>query len=148
MAEGVKVVLDTRELDRIASALGTNRNAIVRKAAFEIESEAKQNAPYETTALRNSIYTVTDGHNGYSNASGAAKSKRPDIETEAHPEPPEGSAYVGPCVEYAARIEYGFNDTDSLGRRYHQAAQPYLTPAAEHVMQKYNNGEAWKELCE
>ena len=139
MPEHIKVVLDTKELDRIAGKLGMNRNRIVARAAFEIEREAKQNAPYETTALRNSIYTVTKDQNGYTDASNAARSKRPDVETEPHPTPDEGSAYVGPCVEYAEFVEYGTS---------RMAAQPYLTPAAEKVMNKYNNGEAWKELCE
>lgn len=30
---------------------------------------------------------------------------------------------------YARRIEYGFAGADSLGRVYHQAAQPYMRPA-------------------
>lgn len=30
---------------------------------------------------------------------------------------------------YARRIEFGFHRADSLGRRYNQAAQPYLRPA-------------------
>ena len=30
---------------------------------------------------------------------------------------------------YARRIEYGFVGQDSLGRNYHQAAQPYMRPA-------------------
>jgi HK97 gp10 family phage protein len=135
----IRILLDTKELDRISAKLGKSRNAIVRRAAFEVESEAKQNAPYDTTALRNSIYTVTKGSNGYSKASNSAKSKRTGIETEAHPTPPEGSAYVGPCVGYAEFVEFGTS---------RMAAQPYLTPAAEHVMQKYNSGDAWKELCE
>jgi len=139
MAENIKIVLDTKELERIAGKLKVKRDAIIRRAAFEIESQAKQNAPYDTTALRNSIYTVTKGHDGYSGASSDAKSKRSDINTEKHPNPEEGSAHVGPCVEYAAFVEYG---TSRMG------AQPYLTPAAEQVMNKYNNGDAWKELCE
>mgnify|MGYP001292038658 CR=1 FL=1 len=32
---------------------------------------------------------------------------------------------------YARRIELGFHGTDSLGRRYNQAGQPYLRPAYE-----------------
>jgi len=38
---------------------------------------------------------------------------------------------VGSDMEYAARIEFGFADTDSRGRTYHQAAQPYLRPALD-----------------
>ncbi|MGF2618433.1 HK97 gp10 family phage protein [Rossellomorea vietnamensis] len=36
---------------------------------------------------------------------------------------------VGSKVPYAMRIEYGFRGTDSLGRTYNQAPQPYLNPA-------------------
>lgn len=32
---------------------------------------------------------------------------------------------------YARRIEYGFVGQDSLGRNYHQAAQPYMRPTAD-----------------
>ncbi len=34
-------------------------------------------------------------------------------------------------VEYAMRIEFGFRDTDSRGRKYNQRAYPFLHPAAE-----------------
>jgi hypothetical protein len=37
----------------------------------------------------------------------------------------------GTNVEYARRIEYGFQGADSLGRNYSQAAQPYLRPAVD-----------------
>ncbi len=44
----------------------------------------------------------------------------------------EGIGYVVEAtMPYAAREEYGFNGSDSLGRVYHQAPHPYLTPAAE-----------------
>lgn len=32
---------------------------------------------------------------------------------------------------YARRIEYGFFQTDRLGRSYHQAAQPYMRPTRD-----------------
>lgn len=38
-------------------------------------------------------------------------------------------ARVGTNLEYARRQEFGFVGTDSLGRRYNQAARPYLRPA-------------------
>lgn len=38
---------------------------------------------------------------------------------------------VGSAMDYALRLEYGFNGTDSLGRRYHQAPRPYLRPALD-----------------
>jgi HK97 gp10 family phage protein len=142
MPSAVIVKLDTREVDRIAAKLGVNRNAIVRKAAFEIEAQAKINAPYDTTAMRNSIYTVTGKDDGYSKASGAAMGKGWTqggriVDTSPHPKPPEGSAFVGPCVEYAEFVEYGTSK---------MAAQPFLTPAAEKVEQAYNDGSKWEEL--
>lgn len=43
---------------------------------------------------------------------------------------------VGTDVPYGPRIEYGFVGLDSLGRRYHQAPQPFLRPAVdEHQAQ-------------
>jgi len=39
------------------------------------------------------------------------------------------SIEIGTDVEYARRIELGFVGPDRLGRRYHQAPQPYLRPA-------------------
>lgn len=35
-------------------------------------------------------------------------------------------AQVGTVMEYAARLEFGFIDTDSLGRRYNMPARPYF----------------------
>lgn len=46
------------------------------------------------------------------------------------------SVDVGTDVPYAARIEYGFAGRDSLGRFYHQAAQPYLRPAVDENADK------------
>lgn len=36
---------------------------------------------------------------------------------------------TGTDKEYAARIEFGFMQADSLGRHYNQPAQPYMRPA-------------------
>lgn len=38
---------------------------------------------------------------------------------------------VGATVGYALRLEKGFTDTDSLGRRYHQPPRPFLRPALD-----------------
>ncbi len=144
--------IDTRELDRIAGKLNTNRKAIGKRIAFEIESEAKQLAPVDTSALENSIYTVTQDEDRYEAASSKAKALRPDIQTEAHPAPTGNViANVGPCVDYAEPVEYGHTRGVSvMGTTFtaNVAAQPYLTPAVEKVAQKYNDGSAWKELVE
>jgi HK97 gp10 family phage protein len=48
-------------LPRITSRLPKRVSEIVKKTAFAIESEAKQLAPVDTGALRNSIQTHIDG---------------------------------------------------------------------------------------
>ena len=67
-----------------------------------LETAAKQNAPVVTGNLRRSIHSESLG-------------------------PLE--AGVGTDVVYAARVEYGFNGPDALGRVYHQPPRPYMRPA-------------------
>lgn len=134
------IKLDTKECDRIASVLGTNVDGVIRRAAFEIEEAAKNKAPWETTALKNSIYTTTSKEDGYAKAEGDAKDKNPDVETEPFPVPDkEGYANVGACVNYAVYVEYP-------GAVRKGGERPYLTPAAEEVAQKYNSGKEWEEI--
>ena len=131
------IQIDTKEVDRLAKVLGTNRDGIVRRMAFDVEGVAKELAPYETTAMRNSIYTETSKDSGYSQASSNAQSKRPGVTAIKHPRPEEGFANVGPSVNYAEYVELGTS---------RQAAQPFLTTAVEQVANKYNSGQAWQEL--
>lgn len=147
-----EVKLDTRELDKIAGKLNWTRKQIGKRIAFEIESEAKQLAPKQTTALESSHCTVTDDYNGYPAASAAAKAANPKVTTSPIPVPTGNIiANVGPCVDYAEAVEFGhltrpFRKTSGCQRFV--AAHPFLTPAVEHVAQKYNSGAAWKELVE
>lgn len=135
-----EIKLDTTELDRIAKALNLNRNAVCRRFAFKVEANAKKRAPVDTSALVNSIYTVTDKDNGYQSASSEVKRLRPKAQTEEHPTP-EGNivARVGPCVEYAEYVEFGTSK---------MASQPYLGPAVEEEANRFNSGQEWKELFE
>ena len=133
------VQIDTKEVDRIAKVLGTNRDGIVRRMAFQVEGLTKELAPIEFGALRNSTYTETSKESGYAQASSAAKSVRADVETIRHPVPQEGFANVGPSVNYAEYVELPGNVLKA-GQR------PYLTPAVEQVVQRYNNGTEWEEL--
>ena len=82
--QGISWTLDTRELDRIVANCDKSRDQIIRRLAFEIEGDAKRNAPYDTTALRNSIYTVTANEDNYQQASSAAQEKRPGVQTEKY----------------------------------------------------------------
>ncbi len=136
-----EVIIDTKEVDRIMKNLGMSRDQIVRTIAIDIEAEAKQLAPYETTALRNSIYTETSKESGFAKADSEAKGANSEVTTIQHPKPEEGFANVGPCVNYAEWVELPGNVLKA-GQR------PYLTPAVEHVSQKFNSGERWKGLTE
>ena len=131
------VVIDTKEVDRVMKALGMSRDAIVRTIGFDIESAAKQNAPVDTSAMRNSIYTETPDGNTFDVSSSNALSKNPKVTTIQHPKPEKGFVNVGPSVNYAEFVEFGTSK---------QSAQPYLVPAAESVSQKFNSGERWKGL--
>jgi hypothetical protein len=48
---------------------------------------------------------------------------------------------IGTNLPYGMRLEFGFNDTDSLGREYHQPAQPHWRPAFDE-----KRGEAVQEM--
>lgn len=57
-----------------------------------------------------------------------------DLARSIHTETVESSntyaeSATGTDKEYAARIEFGFMQADSLGRHYNQPAQPYMRPA-------------------
>ena len=135
-----EIKIDTREVDRIARQLNVKREAIGRRMAFQIEKRAKELAPFDTHALQNSIYVVTQKQDGYSKASSAAKNANPSVTTTQHPTPTGNViANVGPSVDYAEYQEFGTSK---------MAAQPYLTPAVEEITQKYNSGDEWKELVE
>jgi hypothetical protein len=71
-----------------------------------IQNEIVANAPYKTGTYKRSWHlgepttTSTSAHNT-----------------------------TGTDVVYAARLEFGYEGTDSLGRSYHQSAQPHVRPA-------------------
>jgi hypothetical protein len=137
----IEVDLDMSVLLEMRENAGLNAEQIVRKIAFEVEGETKKNAPVDTSALMNSVYTVTENENGYSVASAAVQNSNPDARTEPHPSPAKGEAVVGPCVEYAEYVEYP-------GTVRRKGVRPYFTPAVEKVFSKYKDGMAWREVAE
>ena len=132
--------LDTKELDKIVREMEDNKEKVGRMLGFELQAEAQKRAPRLTSAMSNSIYTATKKYNGYSAASGAAKAANPKAETSPIPTPTGNViANVGPCVNYAEFVEFGTS---------RMAAQPFLTPAAEIISQKINDGTYWRKLVE
>lgn len=101
---GIVVKRLVHRLPAITAELRPKASAVVKKTTFDIEGDGKQRAPIKDGGLRGSIQGLMVN----------------DL---------RGEVTVG--VAYGARIEFGFNGDDSLGRTYHQAAQPYLTPASE-----------------
>lgn len=135
-----KITIETKKLDQIARSLNRNVQDVLEALAFDVEASAKQRAPYDTTALRNSIYTITKRSNGYDAASSAAANLRPGVSVEPHP-PVSGKviARVGPCVEYGAFVELG---TDKM------SARPFLVPALEETAKTYASGKKWRKIVE
>lgn len=88
----------------------------VSEAGQILEDEAKTLVPVDTGHLRDSIHQELVE---------STETRQVIKVTPAYDEPnPWGFEPA-----YARRIEYGFVGSDSLGRHYHQAAQPYMRPA-------------------
>lgn len=96
--------------------------------ALLIQNGAKRRAAYRTGNLRRSIHIgghedLAPDNAGVINTAGQVS--QPVVRSES------AEVFVGTNVEYARRIEYGFQGADSLGRTFDQAAQPYLRPAVD-----------------
>jgi phage gpG-like protein len=90
--------------DKVLSSVESKVKAALTQGCQIVETDAKYRVPVITGNLQGSInYVVT-----------------------------EDEGRIGTNVEYARRIEYGFKDTDKLGRKYNQPAKPYLTPALDN----------------
>lgn len=136
----MSVKLDTSGADSIIKNMDKNLTKCGRKIGFFIEGRAKGYTPVQTSALRNSIYTQTKDHDGYGEASSAAKSANPKAETEKHPEPGgQVIAVVGPCVDYAEYVEFGTSRQDS---------QPYFTSAIMDAEAEFQLAATWEDLWE
>lgn len=120
-----RVTVDTSRLNRILRNLPGNTHDLVRAIAFAVEAQAKVNAPVDTGALRNSIYTRIGNEDGGPAAFSAAQGRNPEAQTVELPQPPSNTvAHVGPGVNYGIEVEFGG------GKR---AAQPFLISAVRQV---------------
>lgn len=97
----------------VASPAGGGGSAMESALVTAVQlpiNQAKRDVPVDTGTLRRSIAVLSQSSDG-----------------------PKAEVAIGSDAPYAARIEFGFVGTDSLGRRYNQAGQPYLTPAIEQT---------------
>jgi hypothetical protein len=91
----------------------------VQAAAALFENEAKDIVPVRTGELRDAIHTETIADT-------------PDVQTLQVTPVEDAANKYGFEPPYARRIEFGFVGTDSLGRHYHQAPEPYMRPAFDN----------------
>lgn len=92
-----------------AAARGPALMTAAKAGILPIQNEAVENAPYLSGTLKRSIHTE-------------------EVEQSDH----SAMVTTGTDLDYAARQEFGFNDTDTLGRTYHQSARPYMRPAYDN----------------
>lgn len=79
-----------------------NKKNALKLAGGAFAADVKRDAPYKTGTYRRSIHVeVLDAN----------------------------TAMVGSDLPYGPRLEYGYADTDALGRTYNQPAQPHFRPA-------------------
>lgn len=131
----------TRKLAALQDATrGRMLERAVVAGALLVQNSAKVNAPFRTGTLRRSIHI--GGHANLNPDGVAGKVSDPEIDDNSV------AVFVGTDVEYARRIEYGFEGADRLGRTFHQPAQAYLRPAVDEnrreVVQEI--GEALRDL--
>jgi len=100
----------------------------VLRVAMKIERQAKATCPVLTGRLRASISQNWTG-SGKTRGDVDPKATAEDGAGQPITKPNTFAAVVGTNVKYARRIEFGFMDTDKLGRKYNQQPQPYLYPA-------------------
>jgi HK97 gp10 family phage protein len=90
----------------------------VSEAAGLIEQEAKALVPVDTGNLQDAIHTENT-------------IDEPETQEQTVTPAYDADNKWGFDPAYARRIEFGFVGPDSLGRVFHQAAQPYMRPAYE-----------------
>lgn len=96
---------------KIADSMMPELDKVVRRSAFAVERLAKENAPVDTSALMNSIHTVTSRQNGYDKAATkvraalARRNEKPRPMFRALPQPKQGEAIVAVAMEYGYPVE-------------------------------------------
>jgi HK97 gp10 family phage protein len=107
---------------------------VVRDTAYAIVDRARELAPVDTGALRESIYAVTDTQSEYGMAAAHAQALRPEI-VPLEPIQPVGpyEAGVGIAAPYWLYLEFG---------TMNRPARPFLTPAVEETRPKFEQGMA------
>lgn len=134
----ISVRLDTKRLDEIIRNSSDNAGDIINKLAEHGVEYIRENARFETHAMEQSVYFVSQDQDHYNEASQRAQQLRPEAQTEPHPKPEgKAAANIGPCVHYAIYNEFGTS---------RMSAQPFVVPGIERLANEFNRGENWKDL--
>lgn len=107
---------DFNHTPELLAAIHEGARKAVKKAAFDVEARAKQNAPVDTGYMRNALYTVTTDGSNYTSG---------DKTLPQVPVPSDDlTAIVAAGASYSEYVENGTRFAP---------AQPFLMPAADSV---------------
>ena len=113
----------SNDFEKLIKRLVANSADIARDNALAIEKRAKENVRVKTGSAQAAIYTLADGHDGYSDAVSEAQSRNAHVQIVPKADIPNGQeAVVAGAAAHNLVLEYG---------GLHTPAYPYLTPAAE-----------------
>lgn len=111
MADSIKGLKNVQmTFKALAKEIEKKQKTALKLAAVAYQNDVKKKAPYLTGTYRRSIHTQM------------VSSSR---------------ALVGTNLPYGKRLEYGYADTDKLGRTYNQVAQPHFRPAMDEGIDRY-----------
>jgi hypothetical protein len=112
-----RITKNTKVLQQIRKELPEREQELVVRMAIDLEHEFALNAPRDTTAMAESVYTQTSWgtfKNGspttVASVEARAKALNPDAEMSPSPTPGKGKfsvAYVKPIVRYFVWQEFG-----------------------------------------
>ena len=132
--------------DKVMSAADKAVTKGLLEVGIVLHGQAVELCPVKTGNLKNSISFTLDGKVHGLNSAGGQKAKQSEGVKSSRD---KDAVTVGTNVEYAARLEFGFQGTDSKGRKYNQPAQPYLRPAVDvniKNIEKILGGEVGKGI--
>jgi len=101
------------DTDKITAFVSKAEGPVVELTGNEYKNDMQEVIQYKTGTLRRSIHVEMTREAGHT------------------------VALVGTDAPQAKRLEFGFNDVDSLGRVYHQPPQPRWRPTFDQNFPKY-----------
>jgi len=132
-----------RKLDQLGEA-GKGRMMVraLKAGALVQVNEAQRTVRRVTGNLARSI------HIGGEADEGGVVQRTGDPVPEPETDNTSAAVYWGTDVEYARRVELGFEGPDALGRDFHQPAQPYMRPAVDTTRRETQSevAEAMRDL--